>query len=157
MRYLIHRNIYDNNVLMDKADQEVWLKMEYMNESRKIPLEDILGLIDKKYFVAVAKIEDDSLSLDDIFSSTQNGVNPNSWSIDGPDEISPILDSINMDGNKYGLKSTSSGDMILDGDQLHVVTTSDFVSYDLGGLMLEVVGVDGEIVTNEPVHSMKFG
>jgi hypothetical protein len=84
------------------------------------------------WYVPVAKIEyDDRLSveenLENAYKLLQNGVVTDSWTLSPPDGVDPLVDPITHDGQQYGHRSMSMGDIITVGGAQYAVAFAGFV------------------------------
>ncbi len=82
-------------------------------------------------YIPVAEIEyDESKSLDDnlenAYKIMQNGVVTDSWTLFPPDGLNALVDPIMHDGQAYGHRSASMGDIFVVDDKEYVVATFGF-------------------------------
>lgn len=70
----------------------------------------------------------ETLDNEELYTATQNGVLSDSWSLNPPANLLPTADNflIGKDGNKYGLRSTSVGDIIVSDEQMLVCSMIGF-------------------------------
>jgi hypothetical protein len=94
--------------------------------SRQVP--DAEGLPERLMaegvYVAVAEYAGDKL--EDAYRLTQNGVVTDSWTLEPPEGLTPLVEPIEEDGEKYGHRSSSMGDIFVVDGEMFVVDTVGF-------------------------------
>ena len=82
-------------------------------------------------YVPVAAVEfDERMSVEDnlenAYKVLQNGVVTDSWTLSPPDGVTPLVDPITHDGQQWGHRSASMGDIFEYGGNQYVVATFGF-------------------------------
>src|SRR5689334_22963593 len=86
----------------------------------------------EQWYVPVASVEFDGAktieeNLEVAYRLLQNGVVTDSWTLSPPDGVQPLVDPISANGQEYGHRSMSIGDIVTLGGAQYAVAFAGFI------------------------------